>query len=312
MNVVRFGLLIFILLYEMPLYAAGSDTAGFTGPYPVEIAGLPKGNGGTPISTEEPFISRDGRFLFFNSGHQEGRKDLHYARRSGRRWVYQGEIGPDINTPGDVQGNPTMDDNGHFYFVDATVPHMVRQARFRPQTGKLEQVREFDGLPSRDVRLFKQRFTGNMGVEVSPDGRTMYFSRATWDLNLWFPGKVLGSNILLSERKGNRFVFSETRAKYIMKHINTHELEYAACISRDGRELFFTRLLRDSIHHGHPRLMIMRATRPSRDVPFGRPREIRAIGHGDFVEGPTLSADERELYYHKQVGKKFRIFRVVR
>ena len=37
----------------------------FRNPQAVEINGLPLGAGGTPISTEEPFISRDGRFLFF-------------------------------------------------------------------------------------------------------------------------------------------------------------------------------------------------------------------------------------------------------
>ena len=30
------------------------------------------------LGIEEPFISRDGRFLFFNSGEKENHKDLHY------------------------------------------------------------------------------------------------------------------------------------------------------------------------------------------------------------------------------------------
>jgi len=58
--------------------------------------------------------------------------------------------------------------------------------------------------------------------------------------------------------------------------------------------------------------MIMRATRPSRSAPFGRPKEVRAIGHWDFVEAPTLSSNGRELYYHKFMGKKFRLFKVSR
>ncbi len=56
-----------------------------------------------------------------------------------------------------------MDDRGHFYFVDTTVPHMIQQALFVPESGQLEKLREFDAIPSRDVRLFAQRFTGNMG-----------------------------------------------------------------------------------------------------------------------------------------------------
>ncbi len=99
---------------------------------------------------------------------------------------------------------------------------------------------------------------------------------------------------------------------HIMQNINTDELEYAACISRNGLELFFTRLSRESFKRGHPKSMIMRARRASRAAPFGKPEEVRAIGHDDFVEGPSLSANERGLYYHKHIGKKFRLFRVVR
>jgi len=312
MRIILFALTFGLSMVDMPLYAVGSDIATFSKPQPVEITGLPEGAGGTPISTEEPFISRDGRFLFFNTGHKEGNKDLHYAEYRAGRWVYRGEIGPNINTPKEVQGNPTMDARGRFYFVDTTASHMARGGIFHPASGTLDGLYELAFLPDRDVRFFKQRFTGNMGVEVSADGRTLYFSRATWDLNLWFPGEILASNILFSEKHGSRFVFDASRAKQIMQNVNSDELEYAACISRNGQELFFTRLSRESFRHGHPKSRIMRATRPSPDVPFGKPQEIRAIGHNDFVEGPALSADERELYYHKRAGKKFRLFRVVR
>jgi hypothetical protein len=39
---------------------------------------------------------------------------------------------------------------------------------------------------------------------------------------------------------------------------------------------------------------------------------IEAIGSNDFVEGPAISADENELYYHKRVGNKFRMYKVTR
>jgi len=284
----------------------------FHHPQPVTIEGLPAGTGNTPISTEEPFISRDGSFLFFNSGKEEGHKDLHYARRIGHRWVYQHSLGPNVNTPKEVQGNPTMDRDRNFYFVDTEVNRMVQRAYFSPETGLLSHVREFTGVPKRDVRFFARKFIGNMGVEVSADGRTIYFSRATWRLYLVFPGKFLDSDLLLTEKKDNRFVYNEAKARRIMQHINTPDLEYAACSSKDGLELLFARIPIASIKSGKIHSMIMRATRPSRSTPFGMPKEVRAIGHRDFVEAPTLSSNGHELYYHKFMGKKFRLFKVTR
>jgi len=293
-------------------WAARLAHHAFHHPQPVIIESLPTGAGNTPISTEESFISRDGRFLFFNSGKEEGHKDLHYARRIGHRWVYQHPLGPNVNTPKKVQGNPTMDRHYNFYFVDTEVNRMVQSARFVPETGLLSNIREFTGVPKRNVRFFARKFIDNMGVEASADGRTIYFSRTTWRLYLVFPGKFLDSDLLLTEKQGNRFVYNEAKARRIMQHINTSDLEYAACISKDGRELFFARLPIASSKSGKIHSMIMRATRPARSAPFGTPKEVRAIGHKDFVEAPTLSSNGRELYYHKFMDKKFRLFKVAR
>ena len=92
-----------------------------------------------------------------------------------------------------------------------------------------------------------------------------------------------------------------------MAAVNTVDLEYAAAISRDGLELFFTRLdigtLTTTIH---------RVTRTATDVPFESPELVSAIR--GFVEGPAFSPDERSLYYHKrnQANGLFELWRVTR
>lgn len=98
---------------------------------PVHINGLPSGAGGRPISTEEPFLSRDGRFLFINTGERENNKDLHYAEMIRVQRVYKGEIGPNINNSKEVQGNPSMDMAYHFYYVDSGVEPMIRVGTFK-------------------------------------------------------------------------------------------------------------------------------------------------------------------------------------
>jgi hypothetical protein len=151
-----------------------------------------------------------------------------------------------------------------------------------------------------------------MGVEVSSDGTLVFFSRATWDLNGLALGKMLGSDILFVRKKGNMFVFDETEANRIMKYINTPDLDYAASISADGLELFFTRFLRADFKTRRIRSRIMRATRTNVLDAFGKPEIIEAIGQSDFVEGPAISSAGNVLYYHKHDGNKFRIYQVTR
>lgn len=288
-----------------------ADKAPFTNPRPVAIENLPPGYGGTPISTEEPFVSRDGRFLFFNTHKLENNKDLHFAEWIGGRWFYRGAIGPRINTVKEVEGNPTMDAHYNFYYIDTKTSHMARGARFDPRTGRLGALREIMGIPDREVKIFRY-FKGNMGVEVSADGEYLYFSRATWKMNGFKLGMFLDSDILFSQRHGGRYVYNEAQARRIMRNVNTSDMEYAASISADGLELFFTRLPLADLKRGVLHSWIMRATRNNLSEPFGRPQIIAAIGGNDFVEGPSIDPTGTQLYYHKKVGEKFRLYKVSR
>ena len=295
---------------------AASDLR-FSNPERVKVHGLPPGAGGTALSTEEPFVSRDGRFLFFNSGQDEGNKDLHYARWNESDWIYVGEIGPGINEPLNVQGNPSMDAEGTFFFVESSVEPMIRVGRFSSDTGRVEGVADLDGVPKKRVRLVAQRLHGNMGVEVSADGDLVFFSRATFKLKGIAFGGIHASDLLFSRKQSSRkqddrFVYDEGEAHRVMARINTDDLEYAASISKDELVLYFTRLPRAALIAGKPRSAILRAERTSPTAPFAEPRIIEAIGTSDFVEGPAISPDGRALYYHKREGGKFRLYRVTR
>jgi hypothetical protein len=284
----------------------------FKNPQEVYINGIPDGAEGSPLSIEEPFISRDGQFLFFNSGEKENHKDLHYAEWINNRWLYKGEIGPNINTIKEVEGNPTMDKNYNFFYIDSGIKSMARVARFSPDNGKLSSVRELEGIPKRKILLFKQKVYGNIGVEVSANGSHLFFSRATWDLNGFKLGTFIDSDIHFLKKQNGRYVYNETEERNIMKNINTSDLEYAASISADGLELFFTRLEIEDLKKGNIRSKIMCSTRGDIFKPFGVPKIIETIGASDFVEGPAISGDEKELYYHKREGNKNRLFKVTR
>ena len=226
--------------------------------------------------------------------------------------AYRGEVGPNLNDPKSVQGNPTMDRHGNFFFIDSREDNMMRMGRFLPESGHLEDVRSVLGFPARQARLFKQVLHGNMGVEVSSNGDFAFFSRASWDLNGIQLGSIVGSNLLFAKRLGDEFTFDDGEARRILAAINTDDLEYAASISADGLELFFTRLPAAILAFGKIRSHIMRATRATRSAAFSEPTIVQAIGTTHFVEGPAISPDGRTLYYHQRVGDKFRLYQVTR
>lgn len=109
----------------------------------------------------------------------------------------------------------------------------------------------------------------------------------------------------MAERSGEGFQRARNSAQ-IMKHVNTAALEYAPCVSADELTLLFTRA-----HLGVvPRTAIFLSRRSQRSEPFDPPVQLTALE--GFVEGPTLSPDERSLYYHKKEGAKFVIYRASR
>jgi hypothetical protein len=297
-----------LLILSCDIYA-GETT--FRDPQPVSIVNLPKGYNNTPISTEEPFVSRDGKFLFFNSGDRENHKDLHFAEWKRGHWQYRGEVDDKVNTAKEVEGNPTMDASYNFFYIDSSTKTMVRKSHFYPITGKLGALRDEKGVPERVIKPFK-RFVGTMGVEVSADGDTLYFSRATWQMRGLSLGPFEDSDILFSQRKEGKYLYDEAEAKRVMQYINTPDMEYAASISADGLELFFTRLSLADLKKGIVHSQIMTARRSNRMEAFSKPQPIVAIGGDDFVEGPSIAPDGRELYYHRRVGEKFRLYKVTR
>lgn len=305
----RFLLIAFIFLSSFTLKpsAVFADPSGFTNPLVLNIVGH-----NPVLSAEEPFVSRNGRFLFFNSGETVGNKDLHFAEwHPILGYVYRGAFS-DVNTPTDVQGNPTMDASNNFFYVDTGFPNTPQMAYFFDYQGW-------------ETLLFPKAIPGNlpiarnhgtfttliMGVEVNAAGSNLYFSYAAFANGETFP---FGSDIHVSFRivdgHTNPYFFDPNYSNFIMANINTPgELEYAAAISANELEFFFTRT---NIQTGTAQ--IMRAARQLAGAPFGVPVAIDAISAlGGLVEGPSLSPDGKALFFHRfEAGGYARIYVVTR
>jgi hypothetical protein len=242
----------------------------------------------------EPFIARDGRYLFFNNSNDPSvNTNLHYAERiNDLTFEYKGEIAG-TNTKA-LEGVPTMDKNGAIYFVSTRsyeeTLSTIYQGRF--VGGAVSDVRVVEGVSEKAPGRV------NFDVEVSADGQTLYFVDGV------FSGKPVPdkADLAIAVRSGMNFRRLAESAE-LLKSINTDALEYAACISSDELELFFTRV-------GKNGPAIYRSVRKKVTQPFDPPERVGAIK--GVVEAPALSPDGRSIYYHLKEGKRFVIYRVTR
>ena len=205
----------------------------------------------------EPFITRDGRYLFFNN-RNDPRVDtnLHYAERvDDATFDYRGELRG--------ANSPALDGA-----VSRPLPRR-RGERGRARARRVAAARRLAHLRCGDL----------VGGALPKS-----------------------ADIAVAVRDGAGFRRHPASAEF-MRNVNTAALEYAPAISADLLELFFTRATASGP-------VIYRSHRPNRDVPFGVAERVAVIS--GFVEGPTLSADGRSLYYHKLEGQHYVIYRVTR
>ena len=252
----------------------------------------------------EPFITKDDKYLFFNSEADDNGKDLYYARKiDDTTFEFLGKISG-VNTE-DVDANPTMDADSNFFFISTRDYDSEKGTIYMGQfaNGTVTNVQKIEG-DIEETSLFWL----NMGVEISITGDTMFVSTAKFGIGATFPSK---GDIHYAVRQDGQYNIPDDEPE-ILSNINTdYAVEYAGEMSTDGLELFYSQVtLTDP-----PRFKLYHSKRTSTDQPFGKPTFIKVPFEDNefaFVEAPTLSADGKRLYYHKLVDGKFKIFMLKR
>lgn len=266
------------------------NTPVFSNPRKVNIMGY-RG------SVMEAFITRDGEYLFFNNDEQDTpkrNKNIYYAvRTSDTRFEFMGEI-KGINSD-EVDAVPTMDNHGNFYFVSTA--HYGKSNGFSTvYSGKFNNGRVSNLKSHPELSLKIPRWL-NMDIEISADGQTLYATQTYFKGNP--PPKK--SYFFVAHLRNNHFVIDK-RSEEIFKNINSDDLEYAASISTDELEIYFTRL---STRSGF-KFTSHRATRPNNSASFSTPIRIESIT--GIAEAPAITGDGQLMYFHKKDGEHFSLY----
>lgn len=235
----------------------------------------------------EPFITCDGQVLMFNNRNGSGdQTDIHWAERiSDTRFKYRGKI-QGANSDA-LDGVPTVDCEGNFYFVSVRTYFETLSTVYggKLKDGVATGVRIVPGLATAKAGLL------NFDVEVNSGGNELYIAEGTYDAF----GGPWAADLFIAQRTGDKFIKSP-HSKVTLANINTDEREYAASLSHDGLELFFTRLSGWSIW---PTLTIEHSVRESRNHPWPKSTTISSIT--GFVEAPAVTRDGKILYFHKKM-----------
>jgi hypothetical protein len=273
---------------EMP--AAQMPAVAFSEPVKVEVKGY---NG----NIMEPFITRDGNILLFNNLNAAPENtNLYWAVKiNDSSFDYKGEVSG-VNTQA-LEAVPSMDNSGHLYFVST-----------RNYDSTLSTIYESDfsnGIAT-NVQLvggISKKIPGwvNFDIEVSADGQNIYFVDAQFDQT----GNPKTADLVIAEKTISGFQ-RLSNSDGLLKNINTSALEYAACISTDQLELYFTRVTLPLSANSFPEILV--SVRKNKTEPFGLPSKIPTIT--GFAEAPTIAPDQSTLYYHKKENNKFVLYMV--
>lgn len=260
---------------------------------PVNIIGL-------TFDAMEPAFSSDGNALFFNSLNDGITTSLYYASKiNDSTFNYIGLV-PVVNqtiTPR-LDGVPSIDSSNNFYWIS-----------LRNYPAQLENLYRIQFLTtgfSNYGKVFGNFYINAPGylimdATINNNGSELIYCNAYFNNCVGLPCKAsLG---MASKINDSTFIKTVNHSQ-LLANVNdtSNYIVYAPHITKDGLELYYTRLLKNSTQSE-----IVVSVRTATNNTFGLPQILVSTPY-IAPEAATTTADKSKMYYHRKEGTMYKLF----
>lgn len=253
---------------------------------------------GLTFDAMEPFISPDGQYLFFNNLNDGIDTKLYYANFvNDSTFNFIGELnGTGQSEPPFLDAVADLDSQHNFYWTST-----------RDYPTQLDNLfyGKFDDGDVTDIGSVHGDFNRNtpgwliMDHGISYDGEYLYANNARFDeVNCQGPCET---HLAVAEKKNDSTFTTLSNSEELLQNINDSDyIYYAPCITRDNLELYYTRYRKAEITVD-TEFEICVAIRNDPSEIFSSPAVLFSEKILNIIEAPTLTADQKTMYYHKKL-----------
>lgn len=255
---------------------------------------------GYTLDAMEPHLSTDGNALFFNSLNDGITTSLYYAAKvNDSVFNYIGLL-PVINqtiTPR-LDAVASVDSANNFYWVSLR--------NYPTYLENLYRIRFLNIGYTNYGKLYGDFYINQPGYLIM-DAAVNYYGNQLIYCNAYFnscSGLPCRASMGIASKLNDSTFNKVINTSIIMANINdtSNYIVYAPCISKDGLELYYTRLLKTGTQ-----TEIVVSVRTNTISPFTTPA-VLVSSPSIAPEGPTLTSDKSKMYYHKKSGSLYKLF----
>ncbi len=252
---------------------------------------------GLTFDAMEPFISPDGKYLFFNNLNDGINTKLYYASKiNDSTFSFIGELnGTNQITQPYLDAVADLDADNNFYWTSTRNYPAELNNLFHGtfNSGNVSNIERIQG----DFYMNEPGWL-IMDHGISLNGQFLYFNNARFDnVNCQGPCET---NIGIAQ-KDNASTFNKLlNSVSILQNINDNNyIYYAPCISSDDLEFYYTRYLKGEITENTVFEICVAVRNNVTDI-FSVPKVLFSEKISNLIEAPTLTTNKNIIYYHKK------------
>lgn len=286
-------LLLFTLLIILVKQSHAQNYPTFGNETKVNITGL-------TFDAMEPFIAADGNTLFFNSLNAGGNTNLYYATRvNDSTFTYMGLLGGTHDTSSNhLDAVASLDSLNHFFWTSLRDYPAIMENLHKGvyANGNVTDISRVYG--NFNIYNFNYPFGWLiMDAAINHEGNFLYYCNARFDFsNTSCVGVPCESKLGIAQKVNDSTFNKLANSDAIFGNINDtlNYILYAPQVSKNGLELYFTRLQKNTFN-----TEICVAVRSNLTDVFGLPAVIHA-NLGFLPEAASPTTDQQKIYYHQK------------